>query len=165
MIAIETVASEESRIAAQSLFREYGEFLRGTGSCGYFEHDGFDHAKFAEEIATLPAAFADHGGNVLFATVDAIAAACIAYRANPADGPATCEIKRLYVRPAFRSKGLARALVSEVLERVIQSGYQLAILDTDVVNMPGAIDLYQSFGFTVSGPQRGNIAFLARSLV
>jgi ribosomal protein S18 acetylase RimI-like enzyme len=165
MIAFETVTSEEARIAAQSLFREYGEFLRGTGSCGYFEHGGFDHAKFGEEIATLPTAFADHGGNVLLATVDGVAAACIAYRANPADGPATCEIKRLYVRPAFRSKGLARKLVSEVLKCVIERGYQRAILDTDVVNMPGAIDLYQSFGFTVSGPQRGSIAFLAKSLV
>jgi ribosomal protein S18 acetylase RimI-like enzyme len=166
MATIQSVSPQDSqaRADAQFLFRQYGEFLRGTGSCGYFDHGGFDHAAFAEEIARLPGAYADQGGELLLARVDGFAAACIAYRASNNAAPDGCEIKRLYVAPSFRFQGLARKLVAEVLSRAAGRGFRRVILDTDVDNMPGAAELYESFGFKPSGPQKGSIAFFTRPL-
>jgi carbonic anhydrase len=143
---------------ARTLFRQYGEFLRITQACGTF-----NFARLDEEIRTLPAFYTDMQGEVLLATVDDHAAACIAYKATP-DKPKTWEIKRLYVRPEFRGQGLARKLVTRIMEQAPAQGVTRVILDTDIVNMPGALALYGSFGFREYGMRQGNIAFFERYL-
>ena len=157
MLAIEPVTNEAGRSDAVALFTEYSQFLRTTQSCG--SHWSYD--KFLIEIDELPNAYADFEGEVLIARLELVAAACIAYRAAT---EGSCEIKRLYVRPEFRGRGLARQMVTEVLRRIRQRKFRRAILDTDVESMPGALNLYQSFGFTVYAPQQGTIAFLALAL-
>jgi putative acetyltransferase len=143
--------------AAQSLFHEYGEWLRATQSCGanYPVLDG--------EIGSMPAAYTTRNGEVLFALVDGQPAACIAYRALP-DTPTECEIKRLFVRPAFQGRGLARALVAEAIARASARHYTRAILDTDTSTMPAAHALYLSLGFSEYRPRRGSLADLELNL-
>jgi ribosomal protein S18 acetylase RimI-like enzyme len=138
---------------ARKLFRHYGEFLRVTQACGTF-----NFARLDEEIRTLPTFYTDLEGEVLLATVNDTPAACIAYKRTP-DKPKTWEIKRLYVLPEFRGQGLARKLVTRIMEQAPAQGVSRVILDTDIVNMPGALALYGSFGFREYGMRQGNIAF------
>jgi putative acetyltransferase len=161
MTEILSVSSSSSPLQAEAvaLFQTYGDFLQATHSCGYFNYD-----HFLQEIATLPTPYTDHQGELLLAHVDRAPAACIAYRANLHEGPNTCEIKRLFVLPAFRGQGLARQLIAEVLTRVTTRGFTRAILDTDTAHMPGAFELYTHFGFQPYKPNQAEIAFLHRKL-
>lgn len=64
-----------------------------------------------------------------------------------------CELKRLYVRPEARRRGVARALVERSLEEARRLGYQRVLADT-LVSRPGAIDLFRSLGFREVEPWR-----------
>ena len=139
--------------AAQSLLREYGQWLRATQTCGA------NYPILDAEIASMPAAYTTRNGEVLLAMVDDQPAACIAYRALP-DIPTECEIKRLYVRPAFQGQGLARALVTEALTRARARHFTRVILDTDTSTMPAAHALYLSLGFREYAPRQGFLAYL-----
>jgi ribosomal protein S18 acetylase RimI-like enzyme len=151
---IDPVDAELAPIA-KALVLEYAAFLRVANACGTP-----DFVKFEEEIAALPEPYAGRGGEVLLLRVDGVAAGCIAYRAI-ADG---CEIKRLYVAPAFRSRGLARKLVVEAMARAAARGYTRAELDTDLGNMAEAYRLYLSLGFREFKERAGDLAFLERTL-
>ena len=146
MLRIEAVPNEASPLAeqARTLFRLYYEFLEATRSCG-------THLpKLDEEIKTLPTAYTSNGGEILLALVDDQPAACIAYRAVPSnnpDAPQTCDVKRLFVHPDYRSQGLSRALISEVLTRAKARNFTRAILDTDTSTMAAAHALYLALGF------------------
>lgn len=65
---------------------------------------------------------------------------------------ATDVLQRLYVRPAFRKAGLARALVAAVIERARERGRARVVLDTDRERMATAYRLYRSFGFDECAP-------------
>jgi len=149
MLNIAPVADEASGRAAQSLFREYADWLRATKSCGA------NYPALEEEIASLPAAYAERGGDVLLAVIDEQPAACIAWR--PAGDAESFEIKRLYVRPAFRGQGLARTLILEAIRGI---GPHRIVLDTDTGTMPRAHALYRSLGFREYKPRRGLLADL-----
>lgn len=64
----------------------------------------------------------------------------------------TAVLKRLYVRPAFRGHGVARALLAEVLSFARANGYKRLVLDTHRERMQAAYDLYVSVGFSESVP-------------
>ena len=151
MPTIISVASDPT--AAQSLFREYDQWLRATRSCGA------NFPVLDAEIASMPTAYTGRNGEVLLAHIDDQPAACIAYRALT-HTPTECEIKRLYVRPAFQGRGIARTLVAEALARASTRYYTRAILDTDTSTMPGAHALYLSLGFREYAPRQGSLAYL-----
>jgi GNAT superfamily N-acetyltransferase len=65
---------------------------------------------------------------------------------------ATDVLQRLYVRPAFRNAGLARALVAAVIDRARVRGRARIVLDTDRDRMATAYRLYRSFGFEECAP-------------
>ena len=128
--------------AAREILREYAHSLP-IDLC--FEN-------FDAELATLPGEYAPPGGQLLLAFVDAALAGCGAIRALPdVDYANACEMKRLYVRPAFRRFGLGRLLVQELLDEAQRAGYSEMLLDT-LDDMEAARGLYASFGFEVVPP-------------
>ncbi|MEI4473435.1 GNAT family N-acetyltransferase [Frigidibacter sp. MR17.24] len=105
---------------------------------------------FAAELAALPGKYAPPGGAVLLAESGAPpqAIGCIALRPLPLpDGPATCEMKRLYLGPAARGRGLGRALVERLVAEARGLGYRRMVLDT-LSTMTPALALYRAQGFT-----------------
>ncbi len=120
---------EETRV----LFVEYAESL------------GVDLAfqDFDAELAGLPGKYAPPEGVLLLARVDGALAGCVALRRIEGD---ICEMKRLYVRAAFRGLGLGRRLVARIIAEARKRGYRAMRLDT-LPNMAAAQALYASFGF------------------
>jgi ribosomal protein S18 acetylase RimI-like enzyme len=123
--------------AARAMFREYAAQL-GVDLC--FQN-------FEAELAGLPGEYAAPRGTLLLATVDGEFAGCGALRPlADVDYPNACEMKRLYVRPAFRRFGIGRVLARALMDRGIQAGYSNLLLDT-LDAMEAARGLYASLGF------------------
>lgn len=89
-----------------------------------------------------PAEFAPPRGLFLVAYVDGTPAACGGWRASETD----VELKRMYVVPAFRGRGLARAVLGELERTALAAGYRRVILETGT-KQPEAIALYTSSGY------------------
>ncbi len=103
---------------------------------------------YGSEVETLPGKFAPPHGCLLLATLDGKSAGCIGYR-QLSEG--VCELKRLYVRPECRGKGLGRLLAAELIEQARSSGYLEMRLETGIF-MQDAHHLYQSLGFKFCPP-------------
>jgi putative acetyltransferase len=74
------------------------------------------------------------------------AVGCIALQPLPTAG--VCEMKRLYVKPAFRKYGIGRKLVEELLQASAEIGYTKMRLDT-LERLQPAINLYTDYGFQI----------------
>ncbi|MFM6985760.1 MAG: GNAT family N-acetyltransferase [Hydrogenophaga sp.] len=111
---------------------------------------------FADELANLPGDYAEPTGILMLATVGGAAAGCCAFRplAN-SDHLNACEMKRLFVRPAYRGLGLGRQLVEQVVARAALAGYSSMLLDT-LSDMEAARALYQEAGFFEVAPYYHN---------
>lgn len=102
---------------------------------------------FDAELASLPGEYAAPRGALLLALVDDEVAGCGAMRPlADVDYADACEMKRLYVRPAFRRFGLGRVLAQALIDAAIQAGYSTMLLDT-LDDMEAARGLYRSLGF------------------
>lgn len=107
---------------------------------------------FEAELASLPGQYAAPGGIMLLALVDGAVAGCGGFRNLPeVDYPNACEMKRLFVRPAFRRFGLGRLLAQALIDRATQAGYSSMLLDT-LDDMEAARGLYESLGFEAVPP-------------
>jgi len=107
---------------------------------------------FEAELAELPGEYAAPAGQLLLAHVDGALAGCGGLRALPdADYANACEMKRLYVRPAFRRFGLGRVLAEALLDEARRAGYSVMLLDT-LDEMESARELYASLGFEEVAP-------------
>lgn len=119
------------------IFREYADSL-GIDLC--FQN-------FDDELRTLPGAYAPPGGHLVLAFVDGELAGCGAFRGlTDVDYANACEMKRLYVRPAFRRFGIGRLLAQTLLDEARRAGYSATLLDT-LDDMEAARGLYTSLGF------------------
>jgi ribosomal protein S18 acetylase RimI-like enzyme len=131
-----------SLATARELFQEYAEAL-GVDL-------GFQD--FSTELETLPGSYAPPLGRLLLALEGAAPAGCVALR--PLE-PGIAEMKRLYVRPAFRGGGWGRILAERIIAEAVEAGYVRMRLDT-LPSMAGARALYQSLGFREIPPYRHN---------
>ncbi len=123
--------------AVRTLFREYADSL-GVD----LDFQGFD-----AELGALPGEYAPPRGQLLLARVDGAVAGCCALRPlDNADYPNAGEMKRLYVRKAFRGFGLGRQLAEAMLDAARQAGYACVLLDT-LDDMEAARALYTDLGF------------------
>lgn len=111
---------------------------------------------FADELASLPGEYAEPAGALVLAFVDGAPAGCCALRPLvSSDHLNACEMKRLFVRPAYRGFGLGRLLVDEILALARLAGYSNMLLDT-LSDMEAARALYQEAGFVEVAPYYHN---------
>jgi len=119
---------------ARELLREYAAWV-GDEIC---------FSSFERELADLPGRYAPPDGRLLLAVSDDRSpSGCVALRRFSEDA---AEVKRLYVRPAFRGSGLGRALIERIIAEARCAGYARLLLDT-LPRMGDATRLYRAYGF------------------
>ena len=139
-------SSPEDLALVREIFQEYAASL----------NIDLDFQGFADELATLPGDYAEPRGHLVLAIVEGAVAGCCALRPiDDVDYANACEMKRLYVRKAFRGFGLGRLLVDHTLTIAAQLGYDCILLDT-LDSMESARALYADFGFEEIPPYYHN---------
>ena len=142
MLRFVQAKTEKHLEAIGELFTEYVHSLG-------FELDFQD---YENEFAELPGEYAPPDGRLILAIVDGDAVGCIGLRKID---DTICEMKRMYVRPDFRGKGIGRSLAEIVIEEARKIGYKAMRLDT-IDTMNEATFLYRSLGFKEIAPYRHN---------
>ena len=133
----------------RALFDEYTAMLiEGDPNFKhYLELQNYD-----DELAHLEHKYGRPNGRLYLAYADDRLVGCIALKQADA---ITCEMKRLYVRPAFRGQGIANQLLTHLMAEARQIGYRHMRLDT-LPFLTAAIALYQKYGFYEIPPYNDN---------
>jgi putative acetyltransferase len=126
--------SPDEIAAVRQLFEEYAAWL------GF----SLDYQGFPKELAELPGAYGPPAGRLLLAYCDGAPAGCGALRPLQPD---ICEMKRLFVRSAFRGHKLGATLANRLIEDARVAGYKFMRLDTVPDRMGDAVRLYGTLGF------------------
>lgn len=140
----------------RELFKEYAAELNENLCFQSFEAELNDPLK----------KYVQPGGCIMLAVDGENAAGCIALM--PLPEPGHCEMKRLYVRPAYRKYGLGRELVEQLLAFATQHGFKKMKLDT-LQKLQPAISLYERFGFAHTSAYYANplagVVYMEKELV
>lgn len=128
---------------ARELFLEYAQSL-GFSLC--FQN-------FDRELASLPGGYAPPEGRLLLAEHEGKVVGCVALHKLEAG---ICEMKRLYLRPIARGKGLGRLLADRIIAEALQIGYHRMRLDTVEPVMKDAVAMYRKLGFKEIAPYCSN---------
>ncbi|MFO8100180.1 MAG: GNAT family N-acetyltransferase [Salinibacter sp.] len=141
--------------AVRRLFRDYINSLDFA----------LDFQDVEDELEALPGPYAAPGGAILLAEYDGSAVGVVAVQPLDADG--VCEMKRLYVCPSARGRGIGRTLGTAILDVARDLGYDTMRLDT-VASMKPARALYRSIGFEERSAYYHNplddVVYMERSL-
>jgi putative acetyltransferase len=137
-LKIVQAVSREEMFAVRDLMREYADSL------------GVDlsYQNFGHEMQSLPGEYSRPRGSLLLASAGDEAAGCVAIRPL---AEKFCEMKRLYVRPVWRSTGLGKRLVEAAIDEARSVGHEFMRLDT-LPTMATARHLYASLGFRPIAP-------------
>lgn len=152
----------------KTLMRSFVEWLYTRyQDCPWFIDGYFNRQNFEAELASLPGAYASPAGRLLLATCQGKAAGCVALRSLD---KATCELKRMYVRPEFHGRGIGKKLAAMLVGQARKIGYRRILLDTGRKQIE-AYRLYRSLGFCCIEPcyevplkQREMLLFMALDL-
>ena len=145
-IELFTPVATEDIEAARDIFSEYARTLAVD----------LDFQDFHRELAQLPGDYAPPRGALLLARVEGALAGCCALRPmDSSDYPNAAEMKRLFVRKAFRGFGLGRQLTEAILDEARRAGYSSVLLDT-LDEMEAARALYEDLGFEEIPPYYHN---------
>jgi carbonic anhydrase len=117
----------------RELFREYQRWV--DEPCCF--------TAFEAELAGLPGEYGAPSGRLFLALEDSLPAGCAAFRRIDAKRG---EMKRLYVRPMLRGRGLGRRLATAAIDAARETGCEQLLLDT-LPKMASAIALYGALGF------------------
>jgi ribosomal protein S18 acetylase RimI-like enzyme len=142
MLRIVDALAVDGLLKVRCLFQEYADSI-GIDLC----FQGFE-----EELATLPGNYAPPAGRLLLALYEGELAGCVGLRKLD---EGVCEMKRLYVRPAYRSFGVGRELTHRVIQEARIAGYDCMRLDS-LPSMSRALRLYRELGFREIAPYREN---------
>jgi putative acetyltransferase len=133
------VQSDSQIEQVRQLFLEYARSL-GFSLC--FQN-------FDQELANLPGDYSPPHGRLLLAEFEGELAGCVALHKLENE---ICEMKRLYLRPQFRGKGLGRALATRIIAEARDLGYSRLRLDTVESAMQDAVAMYLKLGFRKIDP-------------
>lgn len=122
------------------LFKEYTEMLVHKDP-SFKEY--LDLQNYEKEITDLEVKYGMPEGRLYIAFFNGEPAGCIGLKKID---PFSCEMKRLYVKDAFRKKGIANKLVAKIIEDAKDIGYTSMFLDT-LPFLKSALKLYKSYGF------------------
>jgi putative acetyltransferase len=137
-----SLAATEDIPIIRELWQEY---WRSVGLAPGFQN-------FADEVESLPGEYTPPSGRLLLARVGGREVGTAAFRRL---NDRACEAKRLYVRPEFRERGIAKALLRELIDQARRAGYRDMFGDT-LKSMTPALKMYQDIGFTEIGPYSSN---------
>jgi putative acetyltransferase len=145
-VVLLTPNSPDELNATREIFQEYADGL-GVDLC--FQN-------FQAELIELPGEYAAPRGALILAQIEGQIAGCCALRPlDSVDYPNAAELKRLYVRRAFRRFGLGRQLAEAMLDAARTAGYHCVLLDT-LDDMEAARQLYVELGFEEIAPYYHN---------
>jgi putative acetyltransferase len=134
LVSIRPAITSDDLVIIRELFLEYANSL-GFSLC----FQGFD-----KELERLPGEYAPPDGRLYIAELNGQPAGCIAVKKRE---EGVCEMKRLYLRDAFRGHGIGRKLAERIIEDAKAIGYRKMVLDTIEDKMIVAVGLYRSLGF------------------
>ena len=138
MLIIAPAATPRDIADARTLFGEYAALVA----------EALCFQNFDAELAALPGEYAPPGGVLLIARDGDAPAGCVALRRLDAG---TGEMKRMYVREAYRGGGLGRRLAVAIIEEARKRGNVRVLLDT-LPKLAPAIALYRDLGFREIAP-------------
>lgn len=141
--SLSQVESPAQITQARELFLEYAKSLNFS----------LCFQSFDKELADLPGDYALPEGRLLLAEYEGQLAGCVALHKLQDD---ICEMKRLYLRPQFRGKGLGRILADRIIAEARQIGYRRMRLDTVEPVMKDAVAMYRKLGFREIDAYRPN---------
>ena len=142
MVSVAIKPAYDDLDAVRELFSEYVTLLGLE----------LDFQDYDAEFAGLPGKYAPPFGRLYLAWSDGSPCGCIALRRFDVR---RCELKRMFVRPEFRGRGIGGALVRTLIDDAKAIGYAEMILDS-FFSMESAIVLYRKFGFAEIAPYYEN---------
>lgn len=134
-----------------ALARDAGTFARFAALAAEYEHalpPALRHANFETEAADIRAAYGPPNA-AFVASIEGEPCGCVALVRLDAR---TAVVKKMYVRPAFRHRGIARALMEALETHARAGGYERLALDTDREALAAAYRLYLTLGFSDCEP-------------
>jgi GNAT superfamily N-acetyltransferase len=138
----------------RTLFREYADTVQFV-EC---------FQDFGTELSNLPGEYGPPSGSLLLARDGDEPVGCVGLRPI---GDGVCEMKRLFVRPASRGRGIGRLLAERIIAEARAIGYERMRLDT-LPEMREARGIYEQFGFRTIEPYReyriGDVLFFEMEL-
>lgn len=138
MLQIKHIISESAELeTARHLFKEYSDEL-AVDLC---------FQSFDAELKDPLKKYGLPHGSLLLAYYNGVAVGCVALQQLPEER--VCEMKRLFVQPAFRKYKIGDMLVDAIVKEAKRIGYTKMKLDT-LERLQAAIHLYLKYGFIIT---------------